>query len=173
MRIRKKSVSQALLLLAALSLVPATAAAKDREFDVIGNHIKTHYRGQRRRIPFLGLANLVVKIARPAGVKSFKVAIFENLSFAPHTGGTGIDTVMRNALSTEWQPLVRVRARSGEQNCVFSKQAGKNIKLMIVSIQHDQAVVLRVKFDPQALAKWLEKPELMGISLTSQTAGGT
>ena len=173
MRRRNVSIQRAVVLLMALALVPLTAAAKDREFDAISNHIKLHYRGQRRRILFLGLANLAVKIVRPAGVKSFKVAIFENLSFSTPTGATGIDSVMRNALSIDWQPLVRVRARNGEQNCAFAKAAGKTIKLMIVSIQRDQAVVLRVKFDPLALARWLEEPELMGISLTTQTAGST
>lgn len=60
---------------AMLSAASQTARADDPEFDAIAKHLKLRYNAKRIHIPFLGLANFFVKIIKPAGVKSFKVAI--------------------------------------------------------------------------------------------------
>jgi hypothetical protein len=39
-------------------------------------------------------------------------------------------------------------------------------KFLIVAVQKQEAFVIQFKFDPQLLAKFLEKPEVLGISLT-------
>src|SRR5918911_2115628 len=139
-------VVTAMLLMAA----PQAARADDPEFDAITKHLKLRYNAKRVSIPFLGLANFFVKIVRPAGVKSFKVAIFEDLNFGSGQGGSvGLNAVMRTALSPEWQPLVRVRSRDGEQLYVYAREAGENIKLMVVTIDRTDAVAARVKISPK------------------------
>ena len=149
----------------ALSLTPQSARADDPEFDAITKHLKLRYNAKRISIPFLGLANFFVKIVRPAGVKSFKVAIFENLNFAQGASNSELGLVMRNALSAEWQPLVRVRSRDGEQVYVYAREAGDNIKLMVVTIDRTDAVVARVKISPQRLAEFVSNPKILGISV--------
>jgi Domain of unknown function (DUF4252) len=157
----------ALVITATLLFSAATPAARadDPEFDAITKHLKLHYKAKRVSIPFLGLANFFVKIVRPAGVKSFKVAIFENLNFAPGTADAGLAAVMRNALSPEWQPLVRVRSRGGEQVYVYAREAGENIKLMVMTIDQSDAVVARVKLSPKRLSEFLNDPKILGISI--------
>jgi hypothetical protein len=157
----------ALAVTATLITVAAPAArADDPEFDAITRHLKSHFNARRISIPFLGLANFFVRVVRPAGVKSVKVAIFEDLSFAPGQSATGgLNTVMRNALSPEWQPLVRVRSRDGEQLCVYAREDGENIKLMVVTIDQTDAVVARVKLSPRRLADFLRDPKMLGISI--------
>ena len=158
----------ALIVTAALISVAAPAArADDPEFDAVTSHLKAHFNARRVSIPFLGLANFFVKIVRPAGVKSFKVAIFEDLSFAPgqQNATGGVSALMRSALSPEWQPLVRVRSRDGEQLCVYAREAGENVKLMVVTIDHTDAVVARVKVSPKKLAEFLQNPKILGISI--------
>jgi hypothetical protein len=142
-----------------------TARADDPEFDAITKHLKLVYQAKRISIPFLGLANFFVKIVRPAGVKSFKVAIFENLNFTGGQTDAGLGAVMRSALSPEWQPLVRVRSRDGEQVYVYGREAGENIKLMVVTIDKSDAVVARVKLSPQRLSEFLNNPKILGISI--------
>ena len=93
--------------------IPQTARADDPEFDAITKHLKLRFNARRVSIPFLGLARFFVKIVRPAGVKSFKVAIFEDLNL--RGVGTRIGLVMRGALSPNGQPLVTTRSRGGEQ----------------------------------------------------------
>ena len=144
---------------------PQSARADDPEFEAIANHIKLVYSAKRVSIPFLGLANFFVKIVRPAGVKSFKVAIFENLILKAGKVAPELGAVMRNALSPEWQSLVRIRSRGGEQVYVYAREAGENIKLMVVTIDRTDAVVARVKLSPKRLGEFLSNPKILGISV--------
>ena len=148
-----------------ISVTAPAARADDPEFDAITRHLKLQYNARRVSIPFLGLANFFVKIVRPAGVKSFKVAIFEDLNFTAGGGGTGLGAVMRSALSPDWQPLVRIRSRDGEQVYVYAREAGENIKLMVVTIDRSDAVVVRVKISPKRLSEFLNDPKILGISV--------
>jgi hypothetical protein len=163
----KRYIAHVFVLLALVGAGYSTASAKDREFDAIANHLKSRYRAKRKGIPFMGLARFAVKIVRPAGVKSINVTIFEELQHPGSASQNELQQVMRNALSPEWQPLVRVRARNGEQTCVYATQAGKDIKLMVVVIDRTEAVIVRVKLSPTSLAKWMENPKILGISLKS------
>lgn len=163
---RKRYYAHGLILVALLSIGWSTASAKDREFDSIVNHIKSSYRAKRTRIPFLGLAGFAVKIIRPAGVKSFSLAVFEDLDISGKEDDTILGTIVRQALSPEWQPLVRVRSRrSGEQTYIYAREAGDNIKLMIVNLEPREASVIGVKLNPKTLAKWIENPKIMGIKI--------
>jgi hypothetical protein len=148
-----------------LAATPQVARADDPEFDAITKHLKLFYQARRVSIPFLGLANFFVKIVRPAGVKSFKVAIFEDLNFTQGKMDTELGAIMRNALSPEWQPLVRVRSRDGEQVYVYAREAGDNIKLMVVTIDRSEAVVARVKLSPKRLSEFLNNPKILGVSV--------
>ena len=145
--------------------IPQTARADDPEFDAITKHLKQRFNARRVSIPFLGLANLFVRIVRPAGVKSFKVAIFEDLNPGAGQSNAGLALVMRGALSPEWQPLVRTRSREGEQVYVYAREAGENIKLMVVTIDRTDAVIARVKISPKRLSEFLQNPKILGISI--------
>ena len=162
---RKRYVIYILALVVALSCLPQAASAKDPEFDAITKHIKAQYKARRRKIPFMGLANFAVKIIRPAGVRSIKVAIFEELNHVPAAGSNELSLVMRGALSPEWLPLVRIRSRGGEQIYVYAREAGENVKLMVVNIEGTEAVVARVQVNPQKLKAFLDNPKILGISL--------
>ncbi len=145
--------------------IPQTARADDPEFDAITKHLKVRYNAKRISIPFLGLARFFVRVVRPAGVKNFKVAIFEGLNFSEGQTDTGLSLVMRGALSPEWQPLIRTRSRDGEQVYVYAREAGENIKLMVVTIDRTDAVVARVKLSPKRLREFLNDPKILGISV--------
>ena len=149
----------------ALTVAPPAARAGDPEFDAITKYLKQQFNARRISIPFLGLANFFVKIVRPAGVKSFKVAIFENLNVAQGQSNTELALVMRNALNAQWQPLVRIRSGEGEQIHAYAREDGKDIKLMVVTINHTDAVVARVKINPQRLAEFVSNPKILGISI--------
>lgn len=156
----------ALVVAAALISAAAPAArADDPEFDAVTHQLKSHFNARRVSIPFLGLANFFVKIVRPAGVKSMKVAIFENLSFAQGQAHNGFNALMRGALSPEWRPLVRVRSRDGGRLYVYAREAGENVKLMVVNLAQTDAVVARVKLSPKRLAEFLQNPKILGISI--------
>ncbi len=162
---RQRYVIYALALAVALTFFHSTTSAKDNEFDAIAKHIAAQYKARRRKIPFMGLARFAVKIIRPAGIKSIKVAIFEELNHAPAAGSNELSLLMRSSLSPEWLPLVRIRSREGEQTHVYAREAGENVQLMVVNIGGSEAVVARVKVNPEKLKEFLENPKLLGISL--------
>lgn len=150
---------------ATLSAGSQVALADDPEFDAITQHLKLHYNAKRISIPFMGLARFFVRIVKPAGVQSVKVAIFEDLNSKAGASDLELRDVMRNALSPEWQSLARVRSRDGEQIYVYGRNDGKSMKLMVVTIDRTDAVVARVKIDPKKLSEFLNNPKILGISI--------
>jgi hypothetical protein len=163
---QKRWLIYVLLLATLLSFPLANARAEDRAFKAISTHLKTRYKAKRRGIPFMGLANFAFKIVHPAGVKSIKVAIFEDLDDFASINHGELNSVIREALDQEWQPLVRVYSRKdGQQVFVYARDEGQDIKLLVVSLNQTDAFVARVKIDPGALAKFMENPKILGISL--------
>ncbi|MFN7949039.1 MAG: VWA domain-containing protein [Blastocatellia bacterium] len=156
------------VLLAVALLVPSAAAlAKDKEFKAITKHIENKYQARRTKIPLLGLANFAVRLIRPAGVKGFKLAVYENHDFSPRPNEVSFAAVMREAYAKGWNPLVQTYSKrdGGMRTFVYAREEGKDIKLAVVTFQEREAVVAEVKFNPDAAARFLQKPELLGKSL--------
>lgn len=167
MRRHRRFLITALLLLAALSVSYSTASAQKSSngFEAIAKHLKTRYQARKKSIPFMGLAKFAVRLVKPAGVKSISVSIFENLQGTGELLGAELNGVMRNALSPEWLPLVTFRRKGGDQVYVYATDEGKDLKLAVLSINQSNAVLARVKIDPNALRKFLDNPSILGISL--------
>ncbi len=166
---RTRLIPILLLSVALLLAVPLTAAAKGGEFESVVKHIKTRYKAKRKGMPLLGLARFAVRIVRPAGVKSFQLAIFEDQDFSDATEDADLGRAVRGALDPSWQPIVRVISKPDkEQTHIYAKGSGKSIKLLVVNIEPREAVVVQVKVNPRTFAKWMKDPEIMGISLASK-----
>ena len=152
---------------------PLAAEAKGGEADAIVKHLKTKYHARKVNIPLIWLARFAVKVVRPAGVQSFNVTMFENLRFSSPASLDGeMQAAMRNSLSAEWSPLLRVRSRAGGQVYMYMREAGQSVRIMLVTIDKSQAVVVRAKFSPEKLVEFVNNPQIFGISLgdTEQTA---
>lgn len=160
-RARVYAVSASLLLACVLS---ASATARADDFDAVVKNVRAACGGKKVRIPFLGLAGFATKLVRPAGVKSFKLAVFEDLKRAGDV--SGLSAAIGQSLGPGWRPLVRIRsARGAEQTHVYIREAGDNLKLMIVTLDGEQATVIRAKVNPEALAKFARDPKILGVSL--------
>ncbi len=159
----------------ALMLAPAfTAHAKGKGFKDVVKHIEKNYRAKKTRIPLLGLANFAVKLIRPAGVKGFKLAVFEDQDFSPQPGAQSFDVVMRDAYNKDWQPLVQISSKrdGNTRTFIYAKTSGKDVQFALAVLEDREAVVLEVKFNPDAAARFLENPRIMGISLGNSIRGG-
>lgn len=153
--------------LAAMIFTFAAAPAKagDREYDSVVRHLKTKYQAKKVKIPFMWLARFAVKIVRPAGVKSFNVTLFEKLSFSRATLDEEMQAAMQNSLSQDWTSVFRVRSREGQQAYMYLRETGKDVKMILVTIEKEQAAVIRAKFSPEKLAEFINNPKIFGISL--------
>ena len=160
-RARAYALSASLLLACALS---APAAARADDFDAVVRNVRAACGGRKVRIPFLGLAGFATKLVRPAGVKSFKLVVFEDLTRAGDVPGLG--AAIGQSLGPGWRPLVRVRSgRGAGQTHVYVREAGDNLKVLVVTLDGRQATVIRAKVDPEALARFARDPKILGVSL--------
>lgn len=166
MRKEKYVLASVLFLLAIAFAATPVEAKKPGEYKAIVSHLKTKYRAKKVKIPFLWLARFAVSVVRPAGVKSFSVTFFEDLKFSRET----LDGEMRDALSRsfsrEWNPVFRVRSREGQQAYMYMRESGKNIRLTLVTIDKQQAAIIRATFSPEKLVEFTNDPKIFGISLS-------
>jgi Ca-activated chloride channel family protein len=162
-------------LMTAFLLAPGGSAdAKGKGFKDVVKHLETNYRAKKTKIPMLGLANFAVKLIRPAGVKGFKLAVFSNQDFSSRPElSNSFNAVMREAYDKKWSPLVQLSSKRTGNNRVFiyAKYSGKDVEFAVASFDQREAVVVQVKFNPDAAARFLENPKIMGISVGGPIRG--
>ncbi len=170
MNIRKKVlIVLTLSLLAAAFTVPAVNA-KTSEYDAIVKHLKTKYRAKKVYIPFMTLARLAVKVVRPAGVKSFNATFFQDLKFSSETLDKEMQEALKNSFSTDWTSILRVRSRDGQQVYMYMRDAGNDVRLTMVAIDKEQAMVVRATINGDKLAEFINDPKIFGISLNDDNS---
>lgn len=146
---------------------------KGKGFNDVVKYIEKSYGVKKTKIPMLGLAKFAIWMVRPAGVKGFKLAVFEDQDFASPSGATSFAQVMRGAYNKEWSPLVQINSKrdGNSRTYIYVKQSKKDVEFALATIEDREAVVLQVKFNPDAAARFLENPKIMGISLGNSIRG--
>lgn len=151
----------ACLMLAGFFTTAQNAFARD-DFGKIVHHIEANYHVHRQHRWVMGLAGLTVKFWHIAGVKSFKGAIFENQPFVNAASDTQFDEVVRAAMDSGWQPMVQSWDRhTGERTYIYAQEVsskkGSDMKVLVVNLESNEAVVLQVKVDPKKLNDFIEE----------------
>jgi len=165
MLMRKKILIWVAFLTLAFTYAAPTADAKGGEYKAVVKHLKTKYKAKKVKIPLLWLARFAVSVVRPAGVKSFSVTLFEDLKFSRETLDEEMQATMKNSFGADWSPILRVRSRTGEQVYMYMREAGKSVKLAVVTIDKEQAAVVRATFNPEKFVDFINNPKIFGISL--------
>ena len=147
----------------ALAIMAAPLGARDREFDRVVRAFEDQYGKRKLSIPLLGFANLFVKVARPAGARDFKLAIFEDIDSRRHPAPDDLDAIVRPAAAGGWAPFVRVNSRrNGERVQIYSRRKGtSDWELLIATLERKEAVVVRVELNPESLSRWVNNPSGM------------
>jgi hypothetical protein len=163
----RKLVVSATLLSCLLCIGAFTASAKPpREYDAIVYHLKTKYRAKKVNLIFMWAARAIVSIAKPAGVKSFSLTVFKDLKFSRESVDREMQVAMRNSYGPEWSQIFHVRSRKGQQAYLYMTEAGKNVKIVLVTIDKENAAVIRATFNPEKVADFINDPKLFGVSLS-------
>ena len=162
---RKKIIIALTLLTFAFTFAAPKADAKGGEYKAVVKHLKTKYQAKKVKIPFMWLARFAVSVARPAGVKSFSVTIFEDLKFSRETLDEEMQLAMKNSFGDDWTSILRVRSRTGEQVYMYMREAGKSVKIAVVTIDKKDAAIIRATVNPNKLAGFINNPKIFGISL--------
>jgi hypothetical protein len=152
-----KTLTFACLILAAL-LAPAPSAFARDDFGKIVHHIEANYHVHRQHRFVMGLAGFTVRFWHIGGVKSLKGAIFENQRFTNAASDTRFDEIVRAAMDSGWQPLVQSwDRRTGERTYIYAQNLGKDMKVLVVTLESNEAIVLQVKVDPRKLDEFIEE----------------
>lgn len=168
MKIKRPVAILALLL--SIFVFASSAIAKPSEFDLISRHLREHYKAKKVSVPFLFLAKAVVAIAKPAGVKSFGVSLYTHLQFSFETVDTEMQQAIRSAFGPEWTSVFHTRSRDGQQAYMYMREDGNDVKLAIVTIEKDNAAIIRARISPDRLASFINDPSVFGISLGEKEA---
>ena len=142
------------LLFSALLLAPAfntPAIATDRWFHDAVHELEDTMGAERVRIPMWGLVRFVGGIAtRPVGAKDWDLAIFENVS------SSRLDRPFAwRGLGPGWTPMLRVHAPGRQSVAIYVKEEGSWYRVLMATIDHDDAVVMKFSMKPDRLAMWV------------------
>jgi hypothetical protein len=166
----KKTIPVALTaLILLLCSTPAHAGDKsgDKSYSSVIKHIKSTYGTKQQS--FYGammFARFLVKVVRPAGVKNFKVAWLKEMNLSEHPDRTEFHESTRRLISDEWQPLVKYNStRDNQYTHVYVQHDKSHVKILVVTLQKNEAVVVQTKFSPEKLIKFIDDPKIMGLSL--------
>lgn len=171
MTTKKRVLTRLLIVVALVSLAPVVALGGDESFSSIVKHIKTNYNAKQQG--FFGammLARFAVKIIKPAGVKNFKMALLRDLDYsrAPAPEDGHFHSFIRSKIDPRWTPLVEYSSpREKQWSYVYITRENEDVKILVVTLQQHDAVVLQTKFSPDKLAEFMNNPQIMGISLNS------
>lgn len=169
----KRSLAVSAILFSVLTLSAVSAAAKPNEFERIAKHLKTNYKAKKISFGFMWLARAAVKVVRPAGVKSFNLTVYKDLQFSRDNLDLEMQQAMRSSFGPEWSSVLRVRAnQGGDQVYMYMREDGNNVKIALVTVNEENAAIIRATFSPEKLADFINDPKIFGISLKDSDDGG-
>lgn len=153
-----KTIARSIIVILLLSSLSVLATAKPDPYKQMINHLKKRYHAKQMRLPFvIGLASFGARLYTKGAVKGLKVAIFKEQNFTEPINDPGFESVLRT-FDSSWSPMIRFYSRKQLQRTyLYAKEVGKDFQVMITAMQPDNAVVLTVKLNPAALARFIEK----------------
>jgi hypothetical protein len=146
----------ALIVAASWMLSCAALQGADRGFDDIVRAISDQLHARPTHIPFFGLVNFATSVAHPAGVTHLDFAMFENLDLGDRSTREIAETIRR--ANPNWLPFVRVQERA-ETVLVYMEQDRNDCRLLVVTVETGEAIVVEVRLNPDAVQAWLREPE--------------
>ena len=158
-----------LVLLSSLNFkVFADDKQDDKSYSTFVKYLKSNYRARgQSTFGMVAFARFLVKVIKPAGVKNFKVNMLRDLQFTNAKVDSDLGTFIRNNVHQDWRPLTQVVSLKNNQYVyVYFMPEKDDAKFLVVAVQQKDAFVVQFKFDTERLARFLEKPEILGISLT-------
>jgi hypothetical protein len=131
----------------------------DDRFNSIVRTLQTRAGVENTSPPFMWLASLAVRAARPAGVLDLRLATFEGRQLADVVHNDGFDRLVREATADGWTPLLRVRSkRSRELVNILSRTRHDQVSLLLVTVNQGDAVVAQVAVNPETIVAWIKDP---------------
>ena len=148
------------MIMIACTLGCPAAFGVDREFNDIVRAISDEFRTRPMRIPLFGLVNAFTFVVRPAGTSHIDLAVFENLN-TRHQDERDLEEAIQRAVGRGWTPFVQVHSRrhgSEDIVLVYMRTEGHNCRLLVTSIERDEATVVQLRLNPEGIQRWISSP---------------
>lgn len=140
------------LVLTILSLT-FSAILPASEFDWMVREFERQSGTRQLHIPFFGLARFVVAVGHPAGASELKLAVFEH----PGLRADDFSRIADTTIGAAWKPVIRVRSRDGESTNIYAQPDGKHLRLLIATLDKDDAVFVQISIRPETLMKFVDQ----------------
>ena len=171
MKTRSKVLAGCCLLLVLLPLLAVQSMAGDAEFRTLVNRVSTYY--QKRPVPFMGLLCFAANRCNLHGITNLKMAIFEDVNSSRMPSAGEFDAFLQGLVGESYQPFVRVfDNHSGEQTFIYARECDKNFEMLIVSLERTEAVIIKMRVDPNAMSDWVDDPVNKGRHSAHDGAAG-
>jgi hypothetical protein len=135
----------------------ARANAADREFKDVVAAISEEFQTKPMHIPMMGLVSGIVKVVHPAGTKQLDLEIFQDLDASKGSRPNLAESV-RSAVGRWMQPVVQDHAMNNGQDqtvLVYMFEKGKDVNVLTVIVERDEAIVTEVRLNPEVMQKWI------------------
>ena len=109
---------------------------------------------RRIYIPFLGLARTFVRITGYEGVHDLRLAVFEGKRKNRSEEMPPFDKIA----GPDWQKVMHSRS-DREQTAIFARVEGDMMRMLVVTYETNEAVVVEMKIEPLRFAEFLEEQE--------------
>jgi hypothetical protein len=134
--------------------------AGDREFKSVVSTVESQYGVHKMHIPLLGFATLCLKVAGTPGASGLKIAVFQHMPRPRGSSDAEFEQNVGKSLGQGWRPFVRVRSREENKfTLIYTNATEKDVKMMIVALNPDDATVVQVNLKSSDLKRWIEDPE--------------
>ena len=162
MRSRSKLWARAALLFLFVQFLPAVAAASDQEFDMLVDRMSAYC--QKRPTWGMGLISFIANRFTPHGVGHLQMAVFDDIPSTRRESVEKLTSSLQNLVGPDYQSFVRDRNnRTREVSLIYVREAGKNsFEMLIVSIDPTDAVLMKMRLDPDAMRDWMDEPVSRG-----------
>jgi hypothetical protein len=139
------------LLLLVIVTTPAFAGFREVEMQ-----LRTQL-GRPIYIPFLGVARFAAWVVHPHGVRDFQLATWETRR--SEFDGDEIEAAMKKGLSSDFQPLVRVKSRR-EWTLIYARAVGDRFEIIVVNHDRSDTVLVRADIDAEQLSRTIAEKRL-------------
>ena len=140
-----------------LLLAPLPVLAKDFHFRDAVEDMERDLGARRLRIPLWGLIKIAAfPVYRPMGVKDFDMAIFEDARWR------GEEPALFRRLGAGWRPMLRVKERNGEYVVIYARDEGSWVRMLMLTVGGDDAVMAQFKMRPSGLMVFLSQKAARG-----------
>ncbi len=135
-----------LLLTACSQVLPAS------DFDWLVREFSRESGARQVQVPFLGFARFIVAVGHPAGATGMRLALFER----GNLGSPRFSYLTDSTVGPSWSPIIRVRSKRGESTNIYVRPEGKQLRLLITSLDKEDATFVEVRLKPKALLKFVD-----------------